>query len=103
MRCLGCSSVVWLTNSTTVGAFHAWLPGPSQRRRDDAQLAAEVAAVHEQSKARSPWRSCGPSGGSGHPRNGAAGVDVLPVSRSHHSLEDIYFELINQPGEAHRR
>lgn len=40
---------------------------------------------------------------SGHPRNGAAGVDVLPVSQSHHSLEDIYAELINQPEEAHRR
>ena len=38
-----------------------------------------------------------------HPRSGAAGVDVLPVSQSHYSLEDIYLELINQPEEAHRR
>jgi hypothetical protein len=26
----------------------------------------------------------------GQPRNGAAGVGALPVSQSHHSLEDIY-------------
>lgn len=33
-------------------AFYAWLAGPSQRARDDAVLAAEIAAVHEQSKGR---------------------------------------------------
>jgi transposase InsO family protein len=33
-------------------AFYAHLAGPSQRDRDDAQLAAEIQAVHEQSKGR---------------------------------------------------
>jgi putative transposase len=33
-------------------AFYAYLAGPSQRDQDDAQLAAEIAAVHEQSKGR---------------------------------------------------
>jgi transposase InsO family protein len=33
-------------------AFYAYLAGPSQREHDDAQLAAEIAAVHEQSKGR---------------------------------------------------
>jgi hypothetical protein len=40
---------------------------------------------------------------SGHPRTDAAGADVLPVSQSHHSLEDIYLELISHNEEAHRR
>jgi transposase InsO family protein len=33
-------------------AFYAHLSGPSQRDRDDAALAAEIQAVHEQSKGR---------------------------------------------------
>jgi transposase InsO family protein len=33
-------------------AFYAYLAGPSQRDQDDAQLAAEIAAVHKQSKGR---------------------------------------------------
>jgi transposase InsO family protein len=33
-------------------AFYAHLAGPSQHDRDDAQLAAEIQAVHEQSKGR---------------------------------------------------
>jgi transposase InsO family protein len=33
-------------------AFYAHLAGPSQRERDDAQLAAEIQAVYEQSKGR---------------------------------------------------
>ena len=33
-------------------AFYAWLSGPSQRDKDDARLAADIAAVHEQSKGR---------------------------------------------------
>jgi transposase InsO family protein len=33
-------------------AFYAWLAGPSQWARDDARLAADIQAVHEQSKGR---------------------------------------------------
>jgi ABC-2 type transport system ATP-binding protein len=33
----------------------------------------------------------------------AAGADVLSISESHHSLEDVYLELINQDEEANRR
>jgi len=33
-------------------AFYAYLAGPSRRDRDDAALAAEIQAVHEQSKGR---------------------------------------------------
>jgi hypothetical protein len=30
----------------------------------------------------------------------AAGADVLSISESHHSLEDVYLKLINQDEEA---
>jgi ABC-2 type transport system ATP-binding protein len=30
----------------------------------------------------------------------AAGADVLSISQSHHSLEDVYLELIDQDQEA---
>jgi ABC-2 type transport system ATP-binding protein len=33
----------------------------------------------------------------------AAGADVLSISESHHSLEDVYLELINEDEEANRR
>jgi ABC-2 type transport system ATP-binding protein len=33
----------------------------------------------------------------------AAGADVLSISQSHHSLEDVYLELIDQDQEASRR
>jgi ABC-2 type transport system ATP-binding protein len=33
----------------------------------------------------------------------AAGADVLSISESHHSLEDVYLELIDQDEEANRR
>jgi ABC-2 type transport system ATP-binding protein len=33
----------------------------------------------------------------------AAGADVLAISESHHSLEDVYLELINEDEEASRR
>ena len=33
-------------------AFYAWLASPSQRERDDARLAVEIAAVHKQSTGR---------------------------------------------------
>jgi ABC-2 type transport system ATP-binding protein len=33
----------------------------------------------------------------------AAGADVLSISQSHHSLEDVYLELIDQDEEANRR
>ena len=33
----------------------------------------------------------------------AAGADVLSISRSHHSLEDVYLELISQDEEAGHR
>ena len=33
-------------------AFYTWLSGPSQRDQDDAGLAAEIQAVHEQSQGR---------------------------------------------------
>jgi ABC-2 type transport system ATP-binding protein len=33
----------------------------------------------------------------------AAGADLLSISESHHSLEDVYLELINQDQEASRR
>ena len=33
----------------------------------------------------------------------AAGADVLAISESHHSLEDVYLELVNQDEEASRR
>ena len=33
----------------------------------------------------------------------AAGADVLSISESHHSLEDVYLELIDQDDEAGRR
>jgi ABC-2 type transport system ATP-binding protein len=33
----------------------------------------------------------------------AAGADVLSISQSHHSLEDVYLELIDQDAEASRR
>jgi transposase InsO family protein len=33
-------------------AFYAWLSGPSRHDQQDVQLAAEIAAVHEQSKGR---------------------------------------------------
>jgi ABC-2 type transport system ATP-binding protein len=33
----------------------------------------------------------------------AAGADVLSISRSHHSLEDVYLKLINEDEEANRR
>lgn len=32
-----------------------------------------------------------------------AGADVLSIGESHHSLEDVYLELINEHGEASRR
>jgi ABC-2 type transport system ATP-binding protein len=32
-----------------------------------------------------------------------AGADVLSVSESHHSLEDVYLELIDEDKEAGRR
>jgi len=37
------------------------------------------------------------------PRNGAGEADVLSISQSHHSLEDIYPELISQSEEAHHK
>jgi ABC-2 type transport system ATP-binding protein len=33
----------------------------------------------------------------------AAGADVLSISESHHSLEDVYLELIDQHDEVGRR
>jgi ABC-2 type transport system ATP-binding protein len=33
----------------------------------------------------------------------AAGADVLSISESRHSLEDVYLELIDQDQEASRR
>jgi ABC-2 type transport system ATP-binding protein len=33
----------------------------------------------------------------------AAGAEVLSISESHHSLEDVYLELIDQDNEADRR
>jgi ABC-2 type transport system ATP-binding protein len=33
----------------------------------------------------------------------AAGADVLSISESRHSLEDVYLELINEDEEASRR
>ena len=33
----------------------------------------------------------------------AAGADVLSISESHHSLEDVYLELIDEDNEAGRR
>jgi len=33
----------------------------------------------------------------------AAGADVLSISESYHSLEDVYLELIGQDNEAGRR
>jgi ABC-2 type transport system ATP-binding protein len=33
----------------------------------------------------------------------AAGADVLSISESHHSLEDVYLQLINEDEEANRR
>ena len=33
----------------------------------------------------------------------AAGADVLSISESHHSLEDVYLELIDEDQEASRR
>jgi ABC-2 type transport system ATP-binding protein len=33
----------------------------------------------------------------------AAGADVLAIGQSHHSLEDVYLELVNQDQEANRR
>jgi ABC-2 type transport system ATP-binding protein len=33
----------------------------------------------------------------------AAGADVLSISESHHSLEDVYLELVDQDEEANRR
>ena len=47
-------------------------PAPRSAAGDDAQLAAQVAAVHEQPKGRSPWRSCGLSGGSAGAGSGPA-------------------------------
>ena len=34
------------------GAFYAYLSGPSKRGQDDADLAAEIQAVHEESRGR---------------------------------------------------
>jgi ABC-2 type transport system ATP-binding protein len=33
----------------------------------------------------------------------AAGAEVLSINQSHHSLEDVYLELIDQDQEAGRR
>ncbi|HEY8867761.1 MAG TPA: hypothetical protein VIM30_00055 [Candidatus Limnocylindrales bacterium] len=33
----------------------------------------------------------------------AAGADVLSISESHHSLEDVYLELIDEDEEANKR
>jgi ABC-2 type transport system ATP-binding protein len=33
----------------------------------------------------------------------AAGADVLSISESHHSLEDVYLQLIDEENEAGRR
>ena len=38
-----------------------------------------------------------------HPGAGAAGADVLSISESHHSLEDVYLELIDEDEEAGQR
>jgi ABC-2 type transport system ATP-binding protein len=32
-----------------------------------------------------------------------AGADVISIGESHHSLEDVYLELIEDDVEAHRR
>ena len=38
-----------------------------------------------------------------HPCPGRSGADVLSISESRHSLEDVYLELVNQDREASRR
>ena len=38
-----------------------------------------------------------------HPGSGGAGADVLSISESRHSLEDVYLKLIGQDEEASRR
>ena len=44
-----------------------------------------------------------PTPARGHPRPRQAGADVLSIGESRHSLEDVYFELINEDEEARRR
>jgi hypothetical protein len=42
-------------------AFYQYLSGPSQRDRDDAALAAQITAVHSESKAATALRGCTPN------------------------------------------